>query len=207
METLRQDLRYVARTFARSPGFFIVTVLTLALGIGAATAIFSVVNGVLLQPLPYPSSDRIVQLYQIGKSGTRSSVSEANLPDWKDQTRSFSSIALSSSSNTITVIGLAEPVRAQAASVTREFFTVFGAKPELGRTFVNEELRLGGSPAIVISHNFRQKYLDGVNPIGKTVRIDGTLFTVVGVMPAYMNYPAGNDVWMPHELDQINHNR
>jgi predicted permease len=207
METLAQDLRYVARSFARSPGFFIVTVLTLALGIGAATAIFSVVNGVLLQPLPYPSSDRIVQLFQVGKGGQRGSVSEANFPDWKAETRSFSAMALSSWDNTTTVTGLAEPIRAQQTSVTREFFAVFGAKPELGRTFVDDELRLGGSPAVIVSHGFRQKYFADGSPLGKTLRIDGTLFTIVGVMPAYMDYPAGNDLWTPHELDPVNNNR
>jgi hypothetical protein len=92
MDTLLRDLRYVARSFSRSPGFFVVTALTLALGIGATTAIFSVVNGVLLQPLPYPNSDRIVQLFQINKSGERNSVTEPNFVDWKAQARSFSAI-------------------------------------------------------------------------------------------------------------------
>src|SRR5438309_10141627 len=96
METLAQDLRYVPRTFARSPGFFFVTILTLALGIGATTAIFSVVNGVLLQPLPYPSSDRIVQIFQTTKDGTRNSVTEPNFIDWKAQSRSFSALGMSS---------------------------------------------------------------------------------------------------------------
>ena len=132
METLTRDLRYVARSLARTPGFFIVTILTLALGIGATTAIFSVVNGVLLQPLPYPGADRIVQLFQVDKDGQRMSVSEPNFADWKTQTRGFSALALSSSVSTITVNGLAEPVRARGVSVTRDFFKVFGTAPRLG---------------------------------------------------------------------------
>ncbi|HEY9225688.1 MAG TPA: hypothetical protein VIP11_03520, partial [Gemmatimonadaceae bacterium] len=93
METLTRDLRYVARSLVRSPGFFIVAVLTLALGIGATTAIFGVVNGVLLQPLPYPRSERIVQLFQLDKNGQRMSVSEPNFIDWSAQTRAFDAMA------------------------------------------------------------------------------------------------------------------
>jgi predicted permease len=207
METLKQDLRYVARSFARSPGFLLVTALTLALGIGAATAIFSVVNGVLLQPLPYPASDRIVQLFGVDKDGKRISVSEGDFPDWKSQTRSFSSMALVSSPNTVTVGGAIEPVRARATSVTREFFSVLGVQPELGRLFADEELHVGASPTVILSHAFRTKYFAGANPIGKSLRIDGTAFTVVGVMPAYLDYPAGNELWMPHELDVPNPSR
>src|SRR3954447_25456855 len=108
METLLRDLRYVARSFARSPGFFIVTALTLALGIGATTAIFSVVNGVLLQPLPYPNCERIVQLFQLTKTGERNSITEPNFADWKAQSRSFSALSMSSASNMVTVNGLSE---------------------------------------------------------------------------------------------------
>ena len=106
METLTRDLRYVARSLVRSPAFFVVTVLTLALGVGATTAIFSVVNGVLLRPLPYPRSERIVQLFQIDKDGKRMSVSEPNFRDWKGETRSFSAMALASVPSTVTVNGL-----------------------------------------------------------------------------------------------------
>src|SRR5215218_63940 len=129
MDTLLRDLRYVARSFARSPGFFVVTALTLALGIGATTAIFSVVNGVLLQPLPYPQSERVVQLFQIDKDGQRMSVSEPNFADWKAETRSFSYVAITRAGGTVTVNGLSEPVRARGTSVTRDFFNVFGLRP------------------------------------------------------------------------------
>src|SRR5438270_12896815 len=112
METLVRDLRYVVRSFARSPGFFVVTGLTLALGIGATTAIFSVVNGVLLQPLPYPQSDRIVQLFQLTKTGERNSVSEPNFIDWHAGGHSFSAIALVHAPGVVTVNGLSEPGRA-----------------------------------------------------------------------------------------------
>src|SRR4051812_11003473 len=154
METLLRDLRYVARSFARSPGFFIVTALTLALGIGATTAIFSVVNGVLLQPLPYTNSDRIVQIFQLTKTGERNSVTQPNFIDWKSGSRSFSSLAMHSWLNTVTVNGLNEPVRARLTYVSRDFFSVFGVKPALGRTFVDDELRRAEPVSVIVSHAF-----------------------------------------------------
>src|SRR6478735_7776495 len=96
MYTVLRDIRFVARSFVRAPGFFLVTAVTLALGIGATTAIFSVVNGVVLRPLPYPRSDRIVQLFAIGKTGERGSLSEPNFRDWKAEARGFSSMAQAS---------------------------------------------------------------------------------------------------------------
>src|SRR5262245_53772496 len=203
METLRQDLRYVARSLVRSPGFFIVTILTLALGIGATSAIFSVVNGVLLQPLPYPSSDRIVQLFQIDKDAKRMSVSEPNFYDWRAQTRAFDAMAMSRVPGEITINGLGEPVRARGAEVSREFFSVFGLTPRLGRLFIDEELRPGAPPSVIVSSSFWQNSLGGSpQALGKTFKIGTQLVTVVGVMPPAMNYPAGTDVWLPREIEQ-----
>src|SRR4029077_20848450 len=125
MEQLAPDLRYTARSFARSPGFFVVTALTLALGIGATPAIFSVVNGVLLQPLEYPGSERIVQLFQLAKAGERNSISEPNFADWRAQNRSFEAMTMVSASSPVTVNGLSEPTRSRAATISRDFFAVF----------------------------------------------------------------------------------
>ena len=143
MDTLLADLRYAVRTLRKSPGFATAAILTLALAIGSNTAIFSVVNGVLLQPLPYPNSDRIVQVFQTAKTGERNSVTEPNFADWKAQARSFSALAMASAANTVTVNGLSEPVRVLETYVSRDFFPVFGVKPVLGRTFVDDELRPG----------------------------------------------------------------
>jgi putative ABC transport system permease protein len=202
METLTRDLRYVTRALVRTPGFFLVTVLTLALGIGATTAIFSVVNAVLLQPLPYPHSERIVQLFQVDKDGKQMSVSIPNFRDWQAQTRSFSAIALSSAPGKITVNGLREPVRVTAAEVSGDFFSVFGVRPQIGRVFAPDELNPGASPTVVVSDAFWRRYLDA-NPgaVGRTITIESKLFSVIGVMPPEMNFPAGNEVWMPQELD------
>ena len=202
MDTLLRDLRYVARSFRRSPGFFVVTALTLALGIGATTAIFSVVNGVLLQPLPYPNSDRIVQIFQTNKNGERNSLTEPNFADLKSQARSFSAMVMTSPASIVTVNGLSEPIRVLSASVSRDFFNVFGVKPQLGRSFVDDELRPGAPSSVIVSHAFWQKYLDASpNAPGKTIKIGTELLTIVGVMPESMNYPAGNDLWTPHEPD------
>ncbi len=200
METLAQDLRYVARSFARSPGFFLTTMLTLALGIGATTAIFSVVHGVLLRPLPYPESDRIVQLFQATKDGTRNSVTEPNFIDWRAQTRSFSAIGLSSAASVVTVNGLSEPIRARAAAVSRDFFTVFALRPMAGRTFAEDEAAAGAPTSVIVSQRFWRDHLSS-SPVapGKTIKIGSDLLTIVGVMPEAMDYPAGTDLWLPHE--------
>ena len=201
-ETIAQDLRYAARSLRRAPGFTTVVALTLALGIGATTAIFSVVNGVLLQPLPYPASDRIVQLFQLNKAGERSSVTEPNFIDWKTQARSFSLVSMSSRGNTVTVTGLNEPLRARSAGVSRDFFAVFALKAEIGRTFTEDESRSEIPSAVVVSHKFWATAM-GASPsaVGKRIRVDTDLLTVVGVMPAAMNYPVGADLWTPHEPD------
>ena len=202
METLTRDLRYVARSFARSPGFFFLTVLTLALGIGATSAIFSVVNGVLLQPLPYPESERIVQIFQLTKTGERNSVSQPNFIDWRAQNRSFSSLSLSTRDNPVTVNGSSEPVRARATYVSKEFFPVFGVRPIAGRVFQDDEASTKNPTTAVISEGFWERAFGrDPNVIGKKVSIGSDLLTIVGVMPASMDFPAGNEIWMPFEPD------
>src|SRR5688500_8781908 len=153
MDGLSRDLRFTLRSLRRSPGFFAVTVLTLALGIGATTAIFSVVNGVLLRGLPYPDADRIVRVYQVGEKGGRNQVSDPNFEDWKAQSRSFAALAQMSSGGPVSVTGATEPVRAQAAWVSAEFFDALGVQPEVGREFAGEELKVGGPPAVLVSRS------------------------------------------------------
>jgi putative ABC transport system permease protein len=200
-ESVWSDVRHAARAMARTPGFLLVTVLTLALGIGSATAIFSVVNGVLLQPLPYPRSDRVVQLFQVDNDGRRMSVSVPNFHDWNAQTRSFSAMALAHPPNTITVTSLREPARAVAADVSGDFFSVFGLHPEIGRVFSADEMRRAPSPLVVVSDAFWRKYLDASpSAIGRTISIEKKLYSVIGVMPPQMDYPAGNELWIPEEL-------
>lgn len=202
MERLSQDLRFIARSLIRNPGFFVVTVLTLALGIGCTTAIFSVVNGVLLMPLAYPASERIIQVFQSTKDGTRNSFTEPNFIDVQSQARSFSHIAMSSSPNIVTVGGLKEPARAKLALVSADFFRVFQLTPEAGRTFLPDEVTTGAPTTVVVSHKFWIEHLGGEQPIGSvTLRVGSDLLTLVGVMLPAMDYPSGTELWVPHAPD------
>src|SRR5574338_1698814 len=129
MESFFRDIRYVTRALLRTPAFFAVTVVTLALGIGATTAIYSVINGVLLRPLPYPEPDRIVQLWQIFEKGGRGQVSDPHFADCKAGTRSFSEMAQVANWGMISVAGASEPVRVRLAAVGADFFRILGAQP------------------------------------------------------------------------------
>lgn len=204
---MHQDFRYALRSLLRAPAFTVASVLTLALGIGATTALFSVVNGVLLRSLPYPEPDRIVQLWQINASGSRTQISDPDFEDIAAQSRSFRAVAqfngLSSS-----VSGEGGPSRLNLAFVSRGIFEVLGVQPILGRTFLPEEQQVGGVPAVLISHGYWQRHLGGGRDVlGKVLLIDQEPFTVVGVMPPGFDFPSRTDVWVPRELLPSHSNR
>ena len=172
-----------------------------ALGIGATTAIFSVVRGVLLQPLPYPDPDRVVRLHQVNGDGRRTNtVSEPNFEDWKSGTRSFSAMAEMSAGQTPVTIG-GEATMTQGAGVSREFFDVMGVRPLVGRGFLPEEQRVGGAPAAIVSDRLWRARLGGGSLDTLTLRIGSTMHQVVGVMPPGFDYPGGSDFWTARELD------
>ena len=205
MESFIRDIRYVSRALLRTPGFFAVTVLTLALGVGATTAIYSVINGVLLRPLPYPEPDRIVQLWQLGERGARGQVSDPNYDDWKAGTRSFAAMAQFTDGGITSVSGASEPVRVRVAAVSREFLTVLGVRPMRGRAFAPEEQREGGARAVMVSHRFWQTNLGGRSDLtAATLTFDGDAYTVVGVLPATVDFPVGVDLWIARELSARN---
>jgi predicted permease len=208
MDNLRGDLRFVTRTLLRSPGFLLVSVLTLALGIGATTAIFTVVNGVLLRPLPYPHAERIVRLWEVGSKGGRMNASDPDFEDLRAGTRSFEALAQVADYGVVSVTGAHEAVRAHAALVSKEFFRVMGVSPVRGRLFTADEQREGGAPAVVVSEAFWRGSLGGA-PIGQglTLSFDNRVYTVVGIMPAELDYPAGNALWVPRELEPRNPHR
>src|ERR1051326_2647717 len=183
MADLRQDLAFATRTLRSSPAFAVAVILTLAIGIGATTAIFSIVDAVVLRPLPFPQSDRIVRLYQVTDKGTRNSVSQPNFHDWAERTHSFSAIALFSTWNgTSTVQTPSGPVMARVTPVTRDFFKVLQASPKLGRFFVPEEQRFGGAHAAVISEDFwRQQFGANPNVLGQRVVWSSDTYQIVGV--------------------------
>src|SRR5262245_46962420 len=152
------DFRHALRVLAKRPAFTLIAVLTLAVGIGANTAIFSVVNGVLLRPLPYPEPDRLVRLFEQTSKNARGSVSYPNFRDWHDRLTSFTGIA-AYQGGTTTVLGGVEPVFADVYAVTKDFFGVMGVSPAIGRTFAAEETELGGTPAVVVSRGFWERAL------------------------------------------------
>jgi len=195
-----RDLRYALRTLLRSPSFAFTAVAILALGIGAMTAIFTVVNGVLLRPLPYPQSDRIVALREVSARGHPMPVADPNFRDIHGQSRSFRALAEVSMASPVTVLGATEPQRSTEASVSADFFRVMGVQPVRGRAFLAEEQVVGAAPAVVVSHAFWQNAMNGGSIVGKTLTFDGQVFSVVGVMPQDFDYPRGTELWTPGGL-------
>jgi putative ABC transport system permease protein len=201
MKDILQDLTYSLRTLRRSPRFTLVAVATLALGIGATTAIFSVVDSVLLKPLPYADQDRLTVLMERPKKLNVETV-ELSLPnfnDWRDQSHVFSRMAALTSNNYgLNLTGLRQPVHVEAAPVSSTFFTTLGVKPVLGRDFMPEEDRLGARHVVILGDSL-WKELCGGDPhiLGRQLRLDAESYTVVGIMPAWFHYPRGAAIWVP----------
>jgi putative ABC transport system permease protein len=193
------DLRYAFRALFKRPAFTVIAVLTLALGIGANTAIFSVVNGVLLRPLPYPEPDRLVRLWEHTSRGSHANVSTPNLRDWRERLKSFQAIA-GYQGGTTTVLGGAEPTFADAYVVTDGYFSVFGVAPALGRTFTPVEQTPGGPAVAVVSDRFWRAQLGTNRHLSDLhVRLSGVDASVIGIMPPGFAFPVGADIWMPAE--------
>ncbi len=197
-----RDLRISMRTLARTPSFAISVILTFGLGMGAASSMFSVYDGVLLKPLPYPESERIVRLYQLGETGARNNVSEPNFLDWQQGTHSFAGMAEVARWEEA-VSGISEPMVTPVSTVSREFFDIMGVKPAAGRTFLPDEQRVGAPNAAVVSSGFwRRMHPEGLKAPSSadTFKIGSEIFNVVGVMPAGFDYPIGANIWRPREL-------
>ena len=183
MDHLRSDIRYGLRQLAVRPGFTALAVLTLALGIGASTAIYSVVNPILFESLPYPDPDRVVQVGEPDKDGAASRIGYATFIDVKSQSTSFAALAVSSSWQP-TLQDKGEPERLNGQRVTRDFLSIFGVAPALGRDFTTEEHVRGQHRATILSHGLWQRRFGGdPSAIGKPVTFDGIQYIVVGVMP------------------------
>jgi putative ABC transport system permease protein len=200
METLIKDIRHGVRSLLARPGFTALAVFTLALGIGACTAIFSVVDGVLLRPLPYPDAERIVQLREVNSKGTRIQFAEPNFRDVRARTHTLEAVA-QYNGELITVTGGSEPVRALTYAVSGDFFRVLGTQPVVGRQFAPDESKPGGAPVAVVSYGFWQKLLGGRSELsGTTLRLMNQNVTVVGVMPSGFAFPRDAEIWVPREL-------
>ncbi|MEP7273519.1 MAG: ABC transporter permease, partial [Acidobacteriota bacterium] len=203
MGTLFQDIRYGWRAIRSRPGFTLMTIIALALGIGASTAIFSVVQAVLLRPLPYAAPDRLVWLWESNPgSGIRNEpTSIPNFRDWRSQNQSFAE--LTGWGRTMAILGGDEPERVPGAAVVANFFDTFGVAPFIGRGFHAEENTPGQNRVIVLSHSFWQRRFGADRNIsGKTVTLNGVLHTIVGVMPASFQHPDPGtptppELWLP----------
>jgi predicted permease len=193
------DFRYAIRSLLKKPGFTAVAVVTLALGIGASTAIFSVLDAVLLRPLPFPQQDRIVELRELNENGRGMPFAEPNFVDVKTRSRSFDALAQYSAWPDA-VAGGSEPVRTSVASASKEFFRVLGVKPVLGRLFGEDETQ--ERQVAVVSHGFWKRLLGGrANLEGAALRFGNRSFEVIGVLPPNTAFPPDVEVWHPRELD------
>jgi putative ABC transport system permease protein len=183
-ETLAQDIRYGARMLAKHKAFTSVAVITLALGIGANTAIFSVVNELLLRPLPYRDADRIVTVWEVSPGGRhQNSTSRANFRAWRQQTTSFNYMSVFSDQR-LNLTGTGDPEELSVQFTSPDFFKILGVDPILGRTFLPEDDKGGQSPVAVLSYGLWQRRFGGqANLVGQPITLNDTKFTVIGVMP------------------------
>ena len=204
IDELSQDLIYALRTLRSAPGFALVALLTLALGIGANTAIFSVVRGVLLSPLPFPDADRVVRVWHSNRAENdlKSQVSEPDFLEWKAATKRLSSLSaywFSPGGSGADLTGIGTPERIQGAYFTPTFFETLGARAAIGRTIRPEEAVVGNDHWVVLSDGFwKRRFWADRSVVGRALTLDGVPFTVVGVMPPAFTFPADRiDYWMP----------
>ena len=201
MGSLFQDLRYGCRALAKNPGFAVIAILTLALGIGSNTALFSVVNGVLLNPLPYPHPEQLVTLHESKPNFETGAIPYLNFVDWQNQNHTFSSIAISRGYN-FTLTGMGEAERLQGDWVSASFFQTLGVRPIIGRDFTSQDDQFGAGPvALINAALWRRKFGSAVDVLGKTIMLDGRGYTIIGVMPESFNLYLGSfrsgDVYAP----------
>jgi putative ABC transport system permease protein len=216
LDNLLQDGRYAVRSYAKAPSFALTILVTLALGIGASTAIFSMVNGILLRPLPLPDPDTLVYANEVNASGRERTVSVAwpNFLDWRARAQSFAGLALSRE-EPMTLTGVDRAQRLRARRVTGNFFAVIGVAPAMGRDFSDDDDKPNAAPVALISAGFWQTRMAGEPAaLGQVMKLDGTAYTVVGVMPAGFEYLRPYDVFVPmgpisgsgNVTDRGNHN-
>ena len=200
LETLLQDLHFAARMLRKSPGFTAIAVLTLALGIGATTAIFSVVYGVLLRPLPYLNADQIVQLWEQNEHGNHTNFADPNFEDVRAQNHSLQGLA-EYGYGVETVSGGTEPSRTMTASVSRDFFSVMGVQPVIGRAFAPAEQQFGATAVALVSYAYWKQALGGPQDLSSFhFKVGNQPVSVIGVLPAGFRFPDKTDIWLPREI-------
>src|SRR5688572_17754022 len=204
MDSIFRDIRYGFRSLLKRPGFTAIALIALALGIGANTAIFSLVNAVVLQPLPFPDPDRLVWVFgNIRNGGNRASVSPPDFLDYRNHNKTFEQFAASGTMPlSVTLTGAGEPERLQVSSITGNYFQAFGVVPALGRGFTLENEKTGQDQVTVLSHAFWQRRFGG-DPgiVNKTIVLNGKACEVLGVMAEGVTLPQVADLWMPMNFD------
>ena len=201
LDDLSHDIRYALLMLRKNPGFALIVILTLALGIGATSGVFSVVNGVLLQPLPYAHPEQLVTLGESKPNFANGSIPWPNFVDWQKNNTTFTAMAIARPF-TFTLTGTGQPERVRARLVTSEFFAVFGTRPALGRTFLEDEDRKGAAPSVIISNSLWQRKF-GADPtiIGRSLSLDEKPYNIIGVLPADFDLEARTfsppDVYVP----------
>ncbi len=204
MGAIIDDFRLALRSVARSPGYAAIAVVTLALGIGATTAIFSVVNGTFLRPLPYPNAERLIQVRTVFENGFLGSFSYPDFEDLRDQNRTLAGLALYAN-RTASAAMAEQGFRVAWAQVSPDFLSVVGVPPALGRAFTADEEQTGG-PVAIVSYGYWQNRLAGRSDFAsQSVRVNDRTYSVIGVMPRGYDFPAGTDLWAP--MQPMTHNR
>ena len=207
LETLLLDVRYAVRMLLRNPGFSAVAILTLALGIGASTAVFSVVDAVLLRALPYPNPQQIMRVWEQAPDGHRMNLAGSNFDDFVTQNKTFATLA-EYGDGLASISGGSEPVRINIAAVSKAFFKTFAVAPFRGRTFAADEQRVHGAPAMLVSYRYWQRYLGSGTDLSKFhLTMEGAVYPVVGVMPANFDFPSDVQAWISSEVGQESPNR
>jgi putative ABC transport system permease protein len=207
LETFGRDLQYAARMLRKNPAFTAIGVLTLALGLGANAAIFSLVDAVLLRPLPYPEPDRLLMVFEKPPGADRNAVAAGNFLDWRENSKT---VALAASmGNWLTLTGQGEPQRVQARMVSYDYFDMLGCASASGRTFLPEEGRPGNDHVLLVTHRYWHQHL-GADPniLGKSLMLDGSPYKIVGTLPANSWFDRHTaDVWMPLALSRAGASR
>jgi len=206
MDRLLQDLRHATRVLQKTPGFTFIIIFTLAVGIGANTAMFSIVNGVLLEGLPFPDAERIIDLNEVERADrTRGAVAPATFTDWRRLSTTIEVMSAYRPRTFNVTLSAGEPERLPGASTSSTFFDVLGVAPILGRQFTRDDAEPGRGQNVVLSYGFWQRRFGGSpDAINQTIRLNGTPYTVVGVMPVTVNFPQNVNFWIPSAYDLPN---
>jgi len=201
------DCRFGARQLRKNPGTTTIMVFTLALAIGATTAIFSVVYGVLVRPLPYAEPNRIMAIFEVNSGGTWSRLADPNFNDFRIQSHSFQAIA-KYADMIASVSGASQPTRTTVAAVSPEFLRVFRVQPVIGRDFSADDAKKGAAPVVLVSHGYWKQYLGSARDLSQShLRIDSAVFSVIGVLPAGFQFPSDVALWLPADMDGENPSR